>query len=252
MYAFAADRLNRSANASLVQASGLSRRRSRTVAGELCDIVTAVFDLPSWWQGLLFSADNTDASDRDGDSAKIAGALRGDEHAYSKLVTRHQATIVAQMWRFSRDRTVMEELTHEVFVEAWLSLSKYRAQAPFEHWLRRIAIRVGYRFWKRQARERHRGVQSLQDSDFAAAAETSDARDAGEQVHRVLAQLPPRDRLVLMLLYLDQCSVEEVAERIGWTRTMVRVQAHRARKKLKALLEVEDADAEDFSDEGAA
>jgi RNA polymerase sigma-70 factor (ECF subfamily) len=46
-----------------------------------------------------------------------------------------------------------------------------------------------------------------------------------------------RDRLVLMLIYLEGCSVAEAAEATGWSRTMVKVQAHRARRRLRALLE---------------
>jgi RNA polymerase sigma-70 factor (ECF subfamily) len=56
-------------------------------------------------------------------------------------------------------------------------------------------------------------------------------------VHRVLAQLPPRDRLVLTLVYLQGCTIDEAATLAGWTRTMTKVQAHRARGKLKKLLE---------------
>ncbi len=186
------------------------------------------------------------AASRNSESEWIAAALLGNEHAFSRLIARYQATIAQQMWRFSRDSSVTEELVHDVFVEAWLSLSKYRARAPFEHWLRRIAVRVGYHFWKRQARARRQGFRSLQESDYATAAQQNsqqtESREAGEQIHRLLGELAPRDRLVLMLLYLDQCSVEEVAERTGWTRTMVRVQAHRARKKLKALLDAGESE----------
>jgi DNA-directed RNA polymerase specialized sigma24 family protein len=42
---------------------------------------------------------------------------------------------------------------------------------------------------------------------------------------------------VLTLIYLDGCSVAEAAEQAGWSQTMTKVQAHRARKKLKKLLE---------------
>ena len=56
-------------------------------------------------------------------------------------------------------------------------------------------------------------------------------------MHALLARLPPRDRLVLTLIYLDGCSVAEAAELTGWSQTMTKVQAHRARKKLKKLLE---------------
>jgi RNA polymerase sigma-70 factor (ECF subfamily) len=52
-----------------------------------------------------------------------------------------------------------------------------------------------------------------------------------------LEQLPPRDRLVLTLLYLESRSVAEAAELAGWSESMVKVQAHRARQKLRALLE---------------
>jgi RNA polymerase sigma-70 factor (ECF subfamily) len=56
-------------------------------------------------------------------------------------------------------------------------------------------------------------------------------------LHDLLAQLPPRDRLVLTLRYLDQCDVEQTARRIGWTKTMVKVQTMRARKRLQKLIE---------------
>ena len=54
-------------------------------------------------------------------------------------------------------------------------------------------------------------------------------------MHRLLAQLPPRDRLVLTLRYLEECDVAETARRIGWTQTMVKVQTLRARKKLEKI-----------------
>jgi RNA polymerase sigma factor (sigma-70 family) len=49
--------------------------------------------------------------------------------------------------------------------------------------------------------------------------------------------MPPRDRLVLTLRYLEQCDVAETARRTGWTRTMVKVQTLRARNKLRKLIE---------------
>ncbi len=58
---------------------------------------------------------------------------------------------------------------------------------------------------------------------------------AGELLHQLLAQLPPRDRLVLTLRYLEQCDIEETAMRTGWSKTMVKVQNYRAKNKLKKL-----------------
>ena len=63
------------------------------------------------------------------------------------------------------------------------------------------------------------------------------AGEAGELVHRALATLAPRDRLVLTLMHLEGQSVAEVAGSTGWSATMVKVQAWRARARLKKALE---------------
>ncbi|MHC4546704.1 MAG: RNA polymerase sigma factor [Planctomycetota bacterium] len=62
-----------------------------------------------------------------------------------------------------------------------------------------------------------------------------DTSHAAALVHRLLGQLPPRDRLVLTLRYLEECDVAETAQRTGWTKSMVKVQTWRARKKLEKL-----------------
>ncbi|MBM3498374.1 MAG: RNA polymerase sigma factor [Armatimonadetes bacterium] len=171
------------------------------------------------------------------DLRTIRQVLGGDGNAYRDLIDRHQRRVSGMMWRFSRDREVHEELVQEVFVQAYESLRNYRAHAPFEHWLARIATRVGYRHWKREKRvpetvpiEEWRDWPD--DSEEAPAPE-----EAGARLHALLSQLPPRDRLVLTLRYVEERSVEHTAELTGWSETMVKVQAWRARRKLKALFE---------------
>jgi len=129
----------------------------------------------------------------------------------------------------------------DVFVEAYLSLSRYRGKAPFEHWLARIATRVGYRYWKEKARQRRTESFDVQEWDKAtegdSVSRTLEPNQAAELLHGVLEQLAPRDRLVLTLRYLEQCDVVETARRTGWTKTMVKVQTLRARNRLRKLLE---------------
>ena len=169
----------------------------------------------------------------------VQAALDGRGDAYARLIRRHQQAIGGYMWRFTRDRAQWEELVHDVFVEAYLSLRGYRGEAPLLHWLRKIATRVGYRWWKRRARQKVETTLELQDWDQMAGADPGivAAREAGQQVHALLAKMSVRDRLVLTLLYLEECSVAEAARLCGWSQTMVKVQAFRARKKLKKLLE---------------
>ena len=169
----------------------------------------------------------------------------GDSDAYRRLIERYQAHIGKLLWRFTRDKTCHEELVQETFVQAYLSLRTYQARAPFEHWLSRIATRVGYRFWKEQAKHQH---VSLLDNEWdnltGSDVPETDPQEAAELIHHLLSQLPPRDRLVLTLRFLEQCDIAETARRTGWNVAMVKVQTHRAIKKLKLLAKKADIELE--------
>ncbi|MBI5724152.1 MAG: RNA polymerase sigma factor [Planctomycetes bacterium] len=173
------------------------------------------------------------------DLQDIQACLAGDGAAYEAIVRRHQSAIARRMWRFTRDRSDLEELVHETFVQAYMGLRNFRGEAPFEHWLNRIATRVGYSHWKVRSERASHPTVSLADWDGAGPDDTQkvDSRDAAEALHSLLAALPPRDRLVLTLLYIEERPVSEAADLAGWTETMVKVQAFRARKKLKAVIE---------------
>ena len=172
------------------------------------------------------------------DWADVQASLGGDHDAYARLVRRYQQTIGVTMWRFTRQRQLWEELVHDVFVEAYLGLNGYQGRAPFSHWLRRIATRVGYRFWKRRRRqERERPLDEAADAAVARDDAADAQRQAAEVVHELLARLAPRDRLVMTLMYLEQCTVAQIAELTGWSESLVKVQAFRARRRLRRLCE---------------
>jgi RNA polymerase sigma-70 factor (ECF subfamily) len=201
----------------------------------------------AWWDRLFATAapfavmtESASTAVSPADATDIAAALAGRRDAFDRLVTRYQDTLARQMWRFTRDRVVLEELVQDVFVEAYMSLARYRGDGPFDHWLRSIAVRVGYRYWKGRARDRRTAeaavaVASLPSIDQTAGSRS--AKEAAEIVEGLLGRLSPRDRLVITLLHLDECSVAEAAKLTGWSQTMVKVQAFRARKKMQRMLQ---------------
>ncbi|MBI5252461.1 MAG: RNA polymerase sigma factor [Desulfomonile tiedjei] len=173
------------------------------------------------------------------DMEEIRLSLDGDGAAYERLVGRYEKVISARMWRFTRDTFKHRELVQDVFVEAYLSLKTFRGKAPFEHWLSRIATTVGYRHWRTKIKERSNRTVPIEEWDQATweEPESMEPEKAAEILHSLLERLPPRDRLVLMLRHVENRSIEETAELTGWSRTMVKVQAWRARNKLKKLFE---------------
>ena len=95
-----------------------------------------------------------DASSAPDDGEIVRSVLAGDGERYRELVEQHQGRIAALLWRFTRDRTTLEELVQETFVEAYLSLRSFRPDGSFPAWLRTIAVRCGYRYWTESSERR--------------------------------------------------------------------------------------------------
>lgn len=174
----------------------------------------------------------------DNDRVDIEASINGNGEAYARLVKRYEPLISQQMWRFTRDEEQLEHLVQDVFVEAYYSLRSYKWKAPFLHWLRRIATRVGYRFWKEISREKkYLDYGNEAHLDSFPAPELQSPSEAAEYLYRIFSDLPTDDRIVLTLLYFEECSTKEIAERLKWSQSLVKVRAFRARKKLKKMLE---------------
>jgi len=168
----------------------------------------------------------------------VAASLKGDDEAYTRIVRRYEKPITGLLWRFTRDPGQCEELVQQVFVEAYFSLKTYRGDAPLLHWLRKIASRTGYRFWREKAKEPVE--MTLSDSEAlermeAAREQDVDSAEAAALLHALLARLPADDRLVLTLMYFEDCGTKEIAERMGWSRAKVKTKSLRARRKIKEI-----------------
>jgi RNA polymerase sigma-70 factor, ECF subfamily len=170
----------------------------------------------------------------------IEACLNGDAEAYKRLVQKYEEQIARLMWRFAPNRANCEKLVQDVFVEAYFSLKSYEGKAPLLHWLKKIGTRVGYKFWKEQ--DKTRRFLPLQDFDFVEKNDENsiDPDKAAEILYALLEQLTRADRLVLTLMYFENCSIEEVTRRTGWTSPAVKSRAMRARKKIKEIAEKEN------------
>lgn len=179
----------------------------------------------------------------DDDHSLVAQAQQGRRDAFDLLVLRHQETIARQMRRFSTDPNVMEELTQTVFVKAYLNLGNYSAGAPFQHWLRVIASRTGYEHWRKKYRDKNK-IPYEEDRHGAVnepelQPDEPWKNDAALILEHVMQKLRPDERQALYMLHIDDMSVQDVAETMGWNQAMTKMRAYRARKKLRKILEAE-------------
>ncbi len=170
-----------------------------------------------------------------GEDDLIRSALAGDDEAFAGLVRNHKAAVLRTAARFARNDAELDDLGQETFMRAYQSLSSYRGDAPFGHWLSRITIRACYDFLRE--RRRHEKDVSLDALAYSVADPSSGAVFSSEQARLILergmSRLKPADRLVITLFELEDRSVREVAALTGWSETLVKVRAFRARKALK-------------------
>jgi RNA polymerase sigma-70 factor (ECF subfamily) len=136
------------------------------------------------------------------------------------------------------------DVAQEVWLKAFQKLKSYRGDAPFEHWLMRLALNTCYDFLRSHRRNRETPFSDLSDEEDnwlerfirqpESASEHADA--ARSLVERVLEQLPPPARLVITLLEIEEKSVKEIAQLTGWSVPLVKVRAFRARAQMRKLL----------------
>lgn len=165
----------------------------------------------------------------DADAELVAAARRGHDDAFAALVRRHERRVFALASRFFHRREDVEEAAQDTFLRVWSHLDSWRADAPFEHWLTRVCLNCCYRRLAKAPK-----TEELEEATLVAVEHDPTAT---VEVRRLLARLDPRDRFLLVLLEVEGWSIAEIATRLGWSQTNVKVRAFRARRKLRARLE---------------
>ena len=76
------------------------------------------------------------------DTALVKRIRSGEQDAFAQLIQRHKKQIFSILSRYERDNHRVEDLAQDTFLKAWSRLDQYRASAPFQHWIARIAVNV--------------------------------------------------------------------------------------------------------------
>lgn len=182
--------------------------------------------------------------------ACIEKVLAGDAAAFDDLVHEHGSYVFRIAGNMVAPQDV-EEVAQEAFIRAFRDLRSYRFQAPFRHWLARIAVRACYDHWRRERRRRLVPVddQQLRALELEASelrrGEEAAVERAREILGWALAHLAPPDRLAFSLLYLEDVPMREAAGMMGWSLAKIKARSFRARRALRKLLAARKADDEE-------
>lgn len=178
------------------------------------------------------------------DADLIAAVLGGDTASFEPLIIKYSPRVFATARRYARRESEVEDIVQEVWSKAFHKLNSFRAEAPFEHWLMRMAVRTCFDFLRSHQRNREQTFTELTDSEHdwlerfavAPADRSGDAAAARLLVERLMEQLSPSARLIITLLELEDRSVKEISQLTGWSIPLVKVRAFRARAQMKKCL----------------
>jgi len=182
------------------------------------------------------------------ESFDLAGCLdlvRERDQAAARALVNHLYPLVIRIVRAHLPRRVAEEdLAQDIFLKMFTRLEQYQGAVPFPHWVSRIAVTTCIDQLRAQKRRPEFRWADLSENEAGVLdavmtnendVEAGDALAAHELVHKLLDQLKPDDRMVIQLLDLEQKTIAEISGLTGWSQSLVKVRAFRARRKLQKL-----------------
>jgi RNA polymerase sigma-70 factor (ECF subfamily) len=159
---------------------------------------------------------------------------------WEDIVRAHSARVYRLAYRLTGNRHDAEDLTQEVFVRVFRSLSSY-TPGTFEGWLHRITTNLFLDSARRKQRIRFEGLADEMAHRLAGSeptpAQAFDDSHLDDDVQAALKALPPEYRAAVVLCDIEGFSYEEIAATLGVKLGTVRSRIHRGRAQLRSALE---------------
>ena len=175
----------------------------------------------------------------------VHSAQKGDTSAFGQLVEAHQSKIYSLCYRMTGNAEDAADLTQEVFLSAWRSLSRFQEQSSFGTWVYRMATNASIDFLRREKRRQVLSMTMEEDSEERQA-QVPDERysphrlleqkEARQAVADALAALSPEHRQVLVLREMEGLSYQEVGQLLDLEEGTVKSRIARARLALRDFL----------------
>jgi RNA polymerase sigma-70 factor, ECF subfamily len=179
------------------------------------------------------------------DSELVQSALAGRETSFEELVRRYQRPIAAYVYRMVGDYDAALDLTQEVFIKVYNSLTRYRSEFKFSTWIYKIAHNAAIDHLRRHSvREQsltagsdgERRELSLESRRLTPEQE-SERKERRSEIESVVQVLPAAYRELIVLRHSQDLSYDEIAEVTGLPLGTVKNRLFRAREAMRDHLQ---------------
>jgi RNA polymerase sigma-70 factor (ECF subfamily) len=174
--------------------------------------------------------------------------LAGDRNSYAILVERHQSMVFLTCMGFVHNKEDADDLTQEIFIQAYQALKSFKAEASFSTWLYRIAVNASLNRVRKTSKtglfsrlSALLGNDAKSERDFPAAhAENPEEillkAEQAKWVQQALDSLPEKQRTAIVLSKYDELSQKEIATIMDTTEGAVEALLQRAKANLREKL----------------
>ncbi|WP_432805972.1 sigma-70 family RNA polymerase sigma factor [Halalkalibacter oceani] len=169
----------------------------------------------------------------------------GRQEAYSELYERTVQDVYKTVHFLSDNKTDVDDIVQDSFIQAFKALDKYDMERPFKPWLLGIAIKQVHAY-RRKKWMRLRTIRRVEEQEIGKESllyNQADERLANDDLFRSIEQLPFKLKQVVILHYLNDYSQEVVAGILDIPLGTVKSRVHAALKKLRQKEEIRQNDA---------
>lgn len=176
----------------------------------------------------------------DSDLALARASAAGDTAAFERLYQQYNRRVYSICLRMLGNPTEAEDLTQDVFVQLFRKIGSFRGESAFTTWLHRMTVnQVLMHFRKRGVRHE----STTDDGELPVLIEVGTDRPSRMPIidsialERAISELPPGYRTVFTLHDVEGYEHEEIARMLGCTVGTSKSQLHKARMRIRSLLD---------------
>src|SRR4051794_40029830 len=160
---------------------------------------------------------------------RTTDAARDEFHA---LLDRHRKIVLKVASTYAREPADRADLAQDIVTQCWRAFSSYDETRSFSTWMYRIALNVAISFARGTEQRRHHAIAFDETLHEVASGTDPESDERVRTLYRCIAALDPLNR-ALLILYLDERSLREIAEILGITETNVATKIGRLKERLR-------------------
>ncbi len=171
------------------------------------------------------------------DRELVVRAKQGDRAAFGELVLRHQQQVYHMALRVVRNAEDAEDIAQDAFIRAYQRLRTFRGSSSFRTWVVSIALNRARNLLRDNPSERSEELPASAQAATVDPLQALEGKERQEVLSRAIDDLPPRQRMTVLLRVQEGMSHKEIARVLGTSPGTSKANYHFAVTRLREVME---------------